>query len=497
MKMVKSLLLGSAAALAAVTAGQAADLPVKAKPVEYVKVCSLYGAGFYYMPGTDMCIKIGGWTRAEVSYGINGNSSVGWWNNDVNTRVTNNMWSRERGYITADAREQTAYGVARGYIAVGISSQNNGNEAPSSNFSSNRAFVQWAGMTAGLTVSFFDYYPAAALLIRAGLLPQEDSGDGGIWVWGYTAQLGNGLGATISAEERRTSQIIGTSSSGSLLSGSGVLPSGTFAAGGGYGGWQAPDIVGNLRLDQTWGGGQIMGALHQLNPLYYGSSNSTTVADGHPSDQWGWVIGAGLRLNFPMVAQGDYFVTEANYTQGATKYLWNSNSDENDLLLHGANEAYAVGSDCVYGGLGSSATGCQKTTAWEVDAAYEHYWTPQVHESFVVAYMNESYDQSANAMLCSVESQGSGGGLNAVAHAGCNNNWNVWGGGSRLQWDITKSLYIGVEVVYANLHSATLATTSGGFLPSSLIVPGSGATYQNSNENTWAASVRLHKDFLP
>ena len=69
MKMVKSLLLGSAAGLVAVTAGQAADLPVKARPVQYVKVCSLYGAGFYYMPGTDMCIKIGGWVRAEVTDG--------------------------------------------------------------------------------------------------------------------------------------------------------------------------------------------------------------------------------------------------------------------------------------------------------------------------------------------------------------------------------------------------------------------------------------------
>ena len=413
------------------------------------------------------------------------------------------MWSRERGYITADAREQTAYGVARGYIAVGISSQNTGHEAPSEQFSSNRAFVQWAGMTAGLTVSFFDYYPAAALLIRAGLLPQEDSGDGGIWVWGYTAQLGNGLAATISAEERRTSQIIGIELNirSQLSAAAACFRRGTFAGGGGYGGWQSPDIVGNLRLDQTWGGGQIMGALHQLNPLYYGSANSTTVADGHASDQWGWVIGAGLRLNFPMVAQGDYFVTEANYTQGATKYLWNSNSDENDLLQRGANQAYAVGSDCVYGGLGSNATSCQRTTAWEVDAAYEHYWTPQVHELFVVAYMNESYDQLANAMLCTAEgsaagvAQGIGGaGSFAVARSGCNNNWNVWGGGSRVQWDITKSLYIGVEVVYANLHSAT---SSNGYLPANVIVAGSGATYQNSNENTWSASVRLHKDFLP
>jgi hypothetical protein len=63
MKMVKSLLLGSAAGLVAVAGAQAADLPVKAKPVEYVKICSIYGAGFFYIPGTDTCIKIGGWVR--------------------------------------------------------------------------------------------------------------------------------------------------------------------------------------------------------------------------------------------------------------------------------------------------------------------------------------------------------------------------------------------------------------------------------------------------
>ena len=69
MKMVKSLLLGSAAGLVAVAGAQAADLPVKAKPVEYVKICSLYGAGFFYIPGTDICIKIGGWVRAEYGWG--------------------------------------------------------------------------------------------------------------------------------------------------------------------------------------------------------------------------------------------------------------------------------------------------------------------------------------------------------------------------------------------------------------------------------------------
>ena len=69
MKMVKSLLLVSAAGIVAVSGAQAADLPVKAKPVEYVKVCSLYGAGFYYVPGTDICLKIGAYVRAEYAFG--------------------------------------------------------------------------------------------------------------------------------------------------------------------------------------------------------------------------------------------------------------------------------------------------------------------------------------------------------------------------------------------------------------------------------------------
>src|SRR5579883_1147547 len=74
MSSVKRVLLGSAAGLFAVTGAQAADvgLPVKAKPVEYVRVCSLYGAGFWYVPGTDTCVKIGAFVRLQTAYGANG-----------------------------------------------------------------------------------------------------------------------------------------------------------------------------------------------------------------------------------------------------------------------------------------------------------------------------------------------------------------------------------------------------------------------------------------
>jgi Porin subfamily len=62
-KITKSLLLGTAAGLVAVAGAQAADMPVKAAPVQYVKICSLYGDGFYYIPGTDTCLKMGGYLR--------------------------------------------------------------------------------------------------------------------------------------------------------------------------------------------------------------------------------------------------------------------------------------------------------------------------------------------------------------------------------------------------------------------------------------------------
>src|SRR6516225_9608468 len=67
MKMVKTLLLGTAACFVAVAGAQAADMPVKAAAVAFVKICNLYGDGFYYLPGTDICVKIGGYVRAEYS----------------------------------------------------------------------------------------------------------------------------------------------------------------------------------------------------------------------------------------------------------------------------------------------------------------------------------------------------------------------------------------------------------------------------------------------
>ncbi|MHC2359866.1 opacity protein-like surface antigen [Rhizobium leguminosarum] len=103
---IKSLLLGSAAALAAVSGAQAADAIVAAEPepVEYVRVCDAYGTGYFYIPGTETCLKINGYVRFQVdvaphasSIGAAGGGSVAndsdW---DARTRGSGSVYGQER-----------------------------------------------------------------------------------------------------------------------------------------------------------------------------------------------------------------------------------------------------------------------------------------------------------------------------------------------------------------------------------------------------------------
>src|SRR6202012_5766504 len=117
MKTVKSLVLGSAAALIAVGGAQAADLPVKAKAVEYVRVCSLYGAGFWYIPGTDTCIKIGGYLRVDSTFNGGGAHGQPAWSGDSGqgNRFFDDFVSRSRFALQIDTRTATEYGVVRTY----------------------------------------------------------------------------------------------------------------------------------------------------------------------------------------------------------------------------------------------------------------------------------------------------------------------------------------------------------------------------------------------
>ncbi len=116
MKSLQTLLCGVAAGLLAIGAAAAAEQHAKGSPARHAKNCSVYGAGFRYVPGAGLCMKIGGWARAEASGG-----GVNWGALNGNPAANNTM--RARGYITTDVRKQTEYGTVRAYISVGASHQ--------------------------------------------------------------------------------------------------------------------------------------------------------------------------------------------------------------------------------------------------------------------------------------------------------------------------------------------------------------------------------------
>ena len=284
MKMVKSLLLGSAAGLVAVAGAQAADLPVKAKPVEYVKVCSLYGAGFWYVPGTDTCLKIGSFVRVQTSWN-NTTSDVpngmgGGGNNAVAGRETRtdtaNFGFRVRSGVSVDLRTQTEYGTLRSYMDIGaqwstdISTSDN-NAVVADTLWVDRGFIQFAGFTAGRIRSYFDINSFAPYSYSNNRT-SGDTGALGIYGIAYTAQLGNGITASISFEDN-----------GQASGGRGHFTD-NFAVAGEWAigvqshdnkGQQAPDVVGALRIDQAWGYAQVSAALHDASGGYFGTANST------------------------------------------------------------------------------------------------------------------------------------------------------------------------------------------------------------------------------
>ncbi len=109
---IRRLFLISGAVLVT-TSAYAADAVVVAEPepVEYVRVCDAYGAGFFYIPGTETCLKVNGYLRFEFSGGDNvfTGGPVGAGGNDT-WRV------RTRAEIRFDARSETELGTLRSFI---------------------------------------------------------------------------------------------------------------------------------------------------------------------------------------------------------------------------------------------------------------------------------------------------------------------------------------------------------------------------------------------
>jgi hypothetical protein len=419
MKLAKSLFLGSVAGLAAVAGAQAADLPAKkAAAVEYVRVCSTYGAGFFYIPGTETCLRVGGRVRAEYQY------------LEPNDREDNSIGFRARGRIQLDARTATAYGLLRTFVRFDVT--HNTGVYGGDTAIVDQAFVQFGGLTAGRTVSFFDNSDLPTG--HFGTLRFSDAPT--VNALAYTFSFGNGFSATLALEEGRYAPVFDSV----------LIRSGSADAAG----QRAPDVVANLKYAGTWGSAQLSGAAHQIRSNVLGAGFG--VFEGTiPDTEYGYAVTAQGSINLPMLAAGDALWIAATYANGALSYLGASGDITTSNVTGEVFDAYI-------GVNGDIETG----EGWSIAGGLRHYWTPTIRQNIFGSYASIEY------------------GNQAVALTGVNFDFNEWRLGTNVIWSPVAGLDIGVEVLYANVETDQPQLVDGRL---------------RDNGDAWEGRLRVQRDF--
>ena len=291
---IKSLILGSAAALFAAGAAQAADLPV-AEPVDYVKVCDAYGAGFHFIPGTDTCLSIRGYVRAEVRFDDDQADYNAAWTPDTNTL---SIWAR--GQLRVTAQEETELGTLISYIELE-------SNAGASTFAA-RAWLSLGGLYAGVatSASVIDY---ASTGIYGGMYDLGDFGTGAV---GYNMDLGNGVSFHIAMENA------------GWTDGVAVLDLGQ----------DVPAVAARLTVEQGWGEFGV-GAYTKLASY----DSGVVVSD----DELAYAVAAGASLNLDMLSPGSTFAVNGVYGKGTITQIGAFSGDFDDAgVLGKLNEAWGI-----------------------------------------------------------------------------------------------------------------------------------------------------------
>jgi hypothetical protein len=584
----RSVLLGSAATLAAMSGAQAADLPVKAKAVEYVRVCSLYGAGFYYIPGTDTCIKLGGYLRVDATL-HGGASNQPFWNGDpgLQDRFVNQYNVYSRMAVTLDTRTATEYGVVRTFGQIdstfattgATSSINTGSSVEAAAlggaFTQNYAglgyttpeylFIQFAGFTFGKSASAYmtpwQGFPGNNTSFLVGGYDTIT----GINNVQYTAQFGNGVSGSIGVDESSAAgynrtQIfnatlvgnpggLGGSPAAFSLNASAAGAAATTATQSGgnmgfygapssldtvvgtaYSAAFAPDIVGNIKVDQAWGLFQLSGALHDVSPAYWASANTPnastivggnnltgTELSGHPDSKWGGAVSAALQIKNIPTGAGDDVKVEGTWGLGATKYVlgtaaalpgsfYMTKSNPNTV---GGTIAIGAITDGVYGGFGTPLqAGVQLTRGWGFRGAFNHNWSPEWSSSLFGGIARISYNDTAKELWCAsyggTMPNGSAlpipapGGHPATPVAGsgysCDPGFTMSEIGLTTRWTPVKNLTFSSEILYAYLKT-NMTGVAAGTQSSSFPQPGGTATWAYGNVGTASVNFRVQRNF--
>ncbi len=409
----------------------------------------------------------------------------------VFNRATDTLVNRTRALFSFDVRSQTEYGTLRSFVRAGwewTTNDVNSGVGGSTNVAYlDRVFIQFAGFTFGKTQSFFDV-PDIADMTYQTEYTRNNTGATGTPVFAYTAMLGNGVSATISAEdytERRANVVGLTGATFTIGNDNGALNHGS----------EVPDIVGNLRVDQAWGSAQISGALHLNQATRYPTQVAGNTLQ-HPDEKWGWAVGAGILLKMPWDAK-DTFAVAATYAQGATTYVWNvpgafgTRSNAANLRQDGGISGGWL-DDAYFDPIAANGGQLELPKSWNIQAGLQHYWTNSLRTSIWGSYSQyETNSASVDRIVCAARFN---------SGSGCA-DFGAWQVGSRTIWNPVTNLDIGLEVMYTKIQTALdgkVTSTPGA--PGTGIGAGENGIPFNMNvqdNDVWSGVLRIQRNFWP
>jgi len=426
-----------------VVGAYAADLPVaKAAPVEYVRVCSTYGAGFFYIPGTDTCLRVSGRVRAQYIYV------------EPLTRASDATGFYTRGRIQLDARTATAYGLLRSVVRFEIT-RTSGAFGPAGSIGQTpnvaEAFVQFGGLTAGRVVSFFSNSDLPTG--HFGTLRFDDAPD--VDLLAYTFTFGNGFSATLSVEnplDRRYNN---------AFVGGAAIP---FVSAG----TRVPDIIGNVKYTGTWGTVQLSGALHQLRSNNLFTTTAFAGFADYPDTEYGYAIALQGSVNLPALGVGDAIWYSAQYSDGALGYLSGGNSSITASPASSLAAAGLLGFTDAY--INPVNGDVERGRGWSLAGGLRHYWTPQLRSNLFGSYLNINYEGPSST-------------LSAAGYQTGLLDYKEYRIGTNLIWQPVSGLDLGVEAIYVRLDPK-----------GRVLVPGlNGGSFGDTN--AWEGRLRVQRDF--
>ncbi|MGZ4810269.1 MAG: porin, partial [Thermoanaerobaculia bacterium] len=383
-------------------------------------------------------------------------------------------------------------------------------------------FIQFAGFTFGKSASAYATpwhgYPGNN---SSFLLGGHDTVTGVNNIQ-YTAQFGNGVSGTIGLDDPT---VFNRTVVGNLN-----LPlTATGAIANAYGATHAPDVVGNIRIDQAWGLFQISAAAHEVNGSYNilnsslinpltgvggaaavfptaapagatglagAAPNNLSEISGHPSTKWGGSVMAALQIKNIPTGAGDDIKMDASWAKGDTKNVISTSAASPSFTMFGGSGigayqsiGFGATTDAVYlptinGGDGS----LHLTTAWGFRGAFNHNWDPFWSTSLFGSYSGVRYDGTAKDYACTVYTI-----FRATVHSAdysCNPDFNVSQLGVVTRWTPVKNLTFSAEVMWFHLDqkftgSAVLTPTA----------PKPTAVYEYKDQDTVSLNVRVQRNF--